>query len=409
VPGAPSSLDCRRALEALRSGVPNRDAVRVLGAHQPEAEAQFTKQLGGVATGKTDGLLVAGGFGTGKSHLLQYFEHLALTANCVVSRIVISKETPIYDGVKVFRAAVESAVVPGRRGHAIQEIAHMLRPNSERYARFYQWANAGDSNLAQLFPATLFLHERLNSDPELVEEVTNFWSGERIGVARVRQGLKQLNASRMFAVEAVPLKKLSLQWFAFGARLIEAAGFKGWVLLFDEVELIGRYTPLQRGRSYTEVARWMRRLGDVDVGPIAPVLAITDDFALAVIQGKSDREVIAERLSRKEPEASVAMATEGMRLLERDALLLNAPDDDLLARTYEQLRAIHATGYNWQPPALGAISRTVQRPMRAYVRRWINEWDLRRLYPEAVVDLHEESVSVNYETDADLEVETEVS
>lgn len=407
MPGALSSLECRRALEALRSGVPNRDAVRALGAHQPLAEQRFKRQLLDLdANGRTDGLLVAGGFGTGKSHLLEYFEHLALSSNCVVSRIVISKETPIYDAVKAYRAAVESAVVPGRRGQAIQEIAHVLRPDSKRYAAFYQWVNSADANLAQLFPATLFLHERLSNDPELVDDVTNFWSGERIAVARVRQGLKQLNASRTFAVDAVPLKKLALQWFAFAARLIKAAGFKGWVLLFDEVELIGRYTPLQRGRSYAEVARWIKRRGDIDLGPIAPVLAITDDFALAVIEGKNDREAIGEKLKGKEPE-SVAMAHDGMRILEQEAVPLRPPDDALLSRIYELLKTIHATGYSWQPPEITAIPRTVQRPMRAYVRRWINEWDLRRLYPTATIDLQEDSLKVSYETDADLEVETE--
>ena len=42
-------LDCWRALEALRSGVPNRDAVSVLGCSQPRAEERFLAQLGQVA------------------------------------------------------------------------------------------------------------------------------------------------------------------------------------------------------------------------------------------------------------------------------------------------------------------------------------------------------------------------
>ncbi len=37
------STDRRRALEALRNGVPNRDAVRVLGCEQPEVEERFRR------------------------------------------------------------------------------------------------------------------------------------------------------------------------------------------------------------------------------------------------------------------------------------------------------------------------------------------------------------------------------
>ena len=60
----------RRAIEALRSGVPNRDAVRVLGSSQPEIEERFAEQLAAIKAGEiSSGLLVRGGFGSGKSHL----------------------------------------------------------------------------------------------------------------------------------------------------------------------------------------------------------------------------------------------------------------------------------------------------------------------------------------------------
>ena len=80
----PENLDrlaCRRAIEALRNGVPNREAVRILGSTQPHAEEQFKMLLqadDGRAAAAGHGLLISGDFGTGKSHLLEHFEHLAL-------------------------------------------------------------------------------------------------------------------------------------------------------------------------------------------------------------------------------------------------------------------------------------------------------------------------------------------
>src|SRR3989337_390071 len=90
----------RRAIEALRSGVPNRDAVLALGCTQPEIEKMFRQRLQDAKQGlvdgsktygmlvesteppppppppppgafpvdgsKTHGMLVAGDFGTGK-------------------------------------------------------------------------------------------------------------------------------------------------------------------------------------------------------------------------------------------------------------------------------------------------------------------------------------------------------
>src|SRR5688572_11799379 len=104
----PSTLDYRRALEALRSGVPNTDAVRVLGCNQRAVEAKFHEQITMLkGSGQVAGLLVKGGFGTGKSHLLEYLEHLAVSKNCVCSRVVVSKETPLYDLAKMYRSAME--------------------------------------------------------------------------------------------------------------------------------------------------------------------------------------------------------------------------------------------------------------------------------------------------------------
>lgn len=98
----------QRAIEALRNGVPNRDAVTVLGSNQPEIEDKFRWQLEStkqaIADGsKNEGMLVAGDFGTGKSHLLEYLKHLALEQNFVCSKIVISKETPLFDPAKLYR------------------------------------------------------------------------------------------------------------------------------------------------------------------------------------------------------------------------------------------------------------------------------------------------------------------
>jgi hypothetical protein len=41
--------------------------------------------------------------------------------------------------------------------------------------------------------------------------------------------------------------------------------------------------------------------------------------------------------------------------------------------------------------------------MREYVRGWITEWDLRRLYPEAQLDIEIVDVRQTYEEDQELE------
>ncbi|MCX6628356.1 MAG: DUF2791 family P-loop domain-containing protein [Candidatus Solibacter sp.] len=409
-------IDYRRALEALRNGVPNRDAVSVLGSNQRKAESAFLERLSSVAAFAADGkqvpgLLIAGGFGTGKSHLLDYLKHLAVVKDFVCSRVVISKETPLFDPAKVYLAAIDGAMVPGLSGEAVREIALRLQPKSRRYAEFFEWANGPASGLSDLFKATILLHERLNNDPELVDQITNFWSGERLSVSRIRQGLKQINCSGMYSLKPVKVKDLALQRFIFASRLILAAGYSGWVLLFDEVELVGRYSLLQRGRSYAELARWMGRVeGELYPG-LTAVATITDDFGLAVLQEKSDRDIVGARLRGKETDEYITLAGRaetGMRLIEREALTLEPPDESALAHTYERLKEIHSKAYGWDPPEIPTAATSVRRAMRSYVRRWVNEWDLKRLYPGAELLAEEEQeIRPTYEQDDSLEQPSE--
>lgn len=407
------SVERRRALEALRNGVPNRDAVRALGCSQAEAERRLIEQLDQLAATREEqvpGLLVSGGFGTGKSHLLEYLQHLALERNFVCSKIVISKETPLHDPGKVFKAAIESAVVPGRTGQAIAEIALKLRPDSNSYADFWKWANRDDSGISPLFQATLFIHERLKSDVELVEKIINFWSGERLGIADVRQGLAQCGESVSYTVKAVPARQLALERILFVARLIQGAGYAGWVILIDEVELIGRYSLLQRGKSYAELARWMGRLEGEAIPGITSVAAITDDFALAVLQEKGDRDYVGPRLRSKGTDDAALLAgraERGMRIIENDACKLDPPDDSILNETYKRLKTVHGEAYDWVPPDVSGGSLAIRRAMRSYVRRWINEWDLMRLYANAQVATEEQELHPTYVEDEALQLAPE--
>ena len=70
---------------------------------------------------------------------------------------------------------------------------------------------------------------------------------------------------------------------------------------------------------------------------------------------------------------------------------------------YERLRGLHGTAYSWNPPPVEAVEKLSSTCMREYVRGWITEWDLRRLYPDAKLDIEILNVSQSYEEDQELE------
>jgi hypothetical protein len=400
----------RRALEALRAGVPNRDAVMVLGSLQVAVEDRFSQLLDVVdarpSQAAAGGMLIGGGFGSGKSHVLEHLAHVALERGFVVSKVVISKETPLHDPAKVYRAAVDGAFVPGRPGSAIDEIALALRLDSPAYAELYRWAHSDEAPVDSRFAATLFLYEYARGDAEFADRIIRFWAGGPLPVADLRRRLKETGAAATYPLATIKERDLSIQRFRFVSRLVKAAGYRGWVVLLDEVELIGRYTMLQRAKSYGEIARWVRGDRDDPSAPLCAVLTTVDDFEAQVLVGKNDAELIPKRLRMRgtvEDELAASSAETGMRIIEREQLRLQPPGREELDRTYAKLKEIHAEAYGWDPPDVAGIERLPSNRMRQYVRAWISEWDLRRLDPTYVPDITATALAVDFSADADLE------
>ncbi len=233
----------------------------VLGSMQQGVEDRFSLLMGAVRAlpegPPPGGMLIGGGFGSGKSHVLEHLAHLALSEGFVVSKVVISKETPLHDPAKVYRAAIESAKVPGRPGSAIDEIAEGVQFDSSRYADLYHWAHKEEVPVDSRFGATLFLYEHGRGDEEFADRIVRFWAGDPLPVADLRRRLKEAGAAATYRLARINERDLARQRFRFVSRLMQAAGHPGWVILLDEVELIGRYTIAAAG----QVLRRDRPLG----------------------------------------------------------------------------------------------------------------------------------------------------
>ena len=398
---ASRAIIAQRAIEALRSGVPSTDAVRVLGCAQQQIEVQFQHQLRALGSdGAPTGTLISGGFGSGKSHLLGHLEALALDQGFVVSRVAISKETPLFDLGRVLRSAIDSALAPGTTGRAVQEVALQLNPHSDSYGALQRWAGGASDFLA----ATLGVFEHPGVNPETRDRIIDYWSGEKLSVAELRSALRQTGLLHAFSGLRNPkASELPLLRFNFAAQLFRAAGYSGWVLLLDEVELIGRYSLLQRARSYAEISRWFGLAGRESVQWMTTVAAITDEFDYAVLHGKQDWQGAGDCLRKKGLLAAAEQAERGMRVIRNQALALKTPLADDIRGLYLALADIYEHAYGWQPGNVFKLVPAQSTPVRTYVRMWITAWDLMRLDPGYVPEIESEAVQVGFGEDVELE------
>jgi hypothetical protein len=407
------TLTERQSIEALRAGVPSRAAVRHLGTDQKAVEARFLDSLSQVAGGRGDGrqlpgFMVEGGFGTGKSHLLEWLQHISLENGFACSKVVISKETPLGDAHKLFRAAVDSLTLPDRVG-GLREAVEKLRRDSQAYADLYGLVQDPAWRFDPLFQATLLLFERLHSDTQFVDRVVAFWGGDRINVADLKKQLRTIGQARP-DVRARRVRDLALPRFRFAAQLLAAAGYTGWVLLLDEVELVARLSLTARENSYATLAALSGHLKHTSVPGAFMVGAMTDDFTGVVFEQRRDREKIPQRWGERDP-GYLAEIEAGMQFLasssRRGGLKIQPPDSGALQHTFGQVRDLYEAAYGWQPPAEVLADLAPKRSMRQHVRDWITRWDLLRLDPAYRPDIEVQSVTVDLAERPDLELSDE--
>jgi hypothetical protein len=405
------TLEARMAIEALRAGVPNAAAIRQMGTEQSGIEhlldaalaaawADAVPARGGAGS---SGVGMAGGFGTGKSHLLGYLAEVARQQGFVVSRVVVSKETPLSHPGHVLAAALRDAALPDRPDDPIAACVAALRERPEALEAMDVAVAAQDADFAPIFAACLFLVRRAATTPETLRRIARLWSGARTSAAAIRQALVAEGAGRTYPLKAVPIAAMTVQLTRFVPLLFRAVGYAGWCILLDEVELIGRYTALQRAQSYAALGAWLGLRGEHRFPGIVTAYAITDDFVAAVINARQDSERLPERLTLKGRTAEATLARLAIRHIERTVLQhrLLPPTPNDLAACHDRMQRLYSAAYDWPAPPLPPVERTATRTLRQYIKGWITQWDLRRLGGSDVV-LVTGSIASNYSEDAAL-------
>jgi len=404
--------DERRAIEALRAGVPNRAAIRLLGTAENEISDRFVENLQFCHqrlknSEQATGQVIAGGFGTGKSHLLGYLRELALTENFIVSWVVISKETPLFDLGKLYVSALRNATVPNLNDDAMTAVLSKLKPKGNAYDELVQWAESTDAELSPFFAALLHLFPLPSTDLERIRQLARFFAGGKLGFAKVRQWLREVGAVKLFPFKPIKQADLTRQRLRFVPRLIVAAGYSGWVLLLDEIELVGRYSVMQRGRSYAELARWLGIDPEKKTPGVVTVAAISDDFADQVIHNRRDDEQVPLKLVNKNERKTAERARLGIDILEKP-VLLQKPNAVMLQLTLNKIRGFYSDAYGWEVTAADIGEITSTKSMRQFIKSWITAWDLERLYGTRP-EIETIDVAPDYAENKDIEQMAELS
>jgi hypothetical protein len=160
-------------------------------------------------------------------------------------------------------------------------------------------------------------------------------------------------------------------------------GYSGWIVLFDELELIRLQVPVSRGKAYAEIASWFALDEESWIPGFGAVGTVTRDFVSSCIDGGGlDMEVLPWRFSGSPRNADLtAHVVLGMQfLIDQEVNVCAAPDARRLKEIQQAIRREYAAAFGGAPSVL-KVPQGVQVggvSVRACIRRWITVWDLER-------------------------------
>lgn len=397
----------RRAIEALRAGVPNGDAVRALSSAQSEIINAFDSKLSNAAefhAKNPTGFVISGTFGSGKSHLVEELHQRALENNFVSSKIAISKETPLHLPARVVQAAIGAMQAHEKPAGFLLDTILAFQSSRPAAKDLRKWCGTAESGVSSTFRALLDLRDEGIEDPEVIDLVLKYFSGETVPITSIRRRMTEYGVST--PIETVTAVDRPWQTIRFLSKFCQVSGYRGWVIFLDETELISKYGPISRARAYAQLGRWLGLRPEHRVDGIAVLATVIEDFTHSVLRVKGDSWNVPELLERKQrpvDTANIPFATAAMAAIE-DAVHLAPMTLPQIRKAHSILREAHSRAYAWRAPELDVEFRR-QNPMRLYVRRWINEWDLRRLYgAEAPDEFEDEDLSMDFSEDERFDV-----
>jgi len=376
-------------VESLRAGIPSRASTKEL----PDLRASLTElikqDLEQLSQGNTpQGRLIWGAYGQGKTHTLTAVEHVALDLGFAVSRVSLSREVSchhlfnFYGRVASALRTPQSQVLGIQRSLDKKASVHLPDSRIQEHDRY-------------IHPLPAFV---LEDYFHTTGEEQDLLYGDLMGTRIPAPDLKKIH--RDYRGESLPkfessfgIKKHGSAYFGVMADAIVWCGYKGWVILIDEVELIGRLGKVGRLDAYQNL-NWLLNWSRTMLYPIYTVgvvaLSLKNDVWFSndsTRQAKNDRKQIPELAAQKLGQDSEAEINKFFDT----AISEQCPNTKPLSQTelrklLESLVECHGIAYNWSAEldTHRLIQEIGTQPVRTYIRAALETLDINYVYKETI-------------------------
>jgi Protein of unknown function (DUF2791). len=364
----------RHMIEALRSGIPSK----AIGHHFCEARADLLsniiEQLDKVCEeGLSDAMIFSGKYGEGKTHLLNTVYTLAHARNMVVSVVSLSKETPLDKPYLVYPKLISNTYLPGHLQPGFTQELDKLTPNVPL------------TNDLLLYTATQLETDRLyyllrsyvhTDDQEEQFLLRTDMEGDFVPNPMIKKMYRRIFNEKVSFNQNFVKSRHTKDYIAFVSHLFRQLGYRGWVVLFDESELIGRLSKKARAKAYQTIASFLFPPKQLEA--TFSLFAFSSSYIEDVIEGKGEYQNLEELF----PEDQMPMKAVLDAIVNAPQLKPLTPRE--IQQILEKIVDFHGKAYDWKPDVdLKAMLAQVDRSgylLRSKIRTAIEYLDQLYLY-----------------------------
>lgn len=372
----------RHIIETLRAGVPSREVSSVLMEGQRGLLSRSRDDLARVAQDESAALIVRGEYGEGKSHLLSAIENMARAEGFAVSSIVLSKETPFNRINKMYEAAAHAVSANDFSRSGFEDILLKLHPSDAAMDDIAEYAEKN------LHPKILHVFRNYFKEGDALKRAQLY--DDLAGASLTMGDLKAMHRGNFHEAMKMPRRFLiqqdTIDYFRFLTFLLRRTGYKGWVILVDEVELLSKLGIGSRGQAYINLAALLGlNKKQAPLSGIYLVLALASPFVRGALlaEGRNDLAKVPEWLSdpRRNRVDEVPLATATMRSIINDSVPLEPLTEQNIEAILARLEEYHNLAYGWNGKMDRAFVRAkalaqASNPTRTTIRAALEYLDL---------------------------------
>ena len=332
-------IEARHMIEALRSGVPSRAVGQYFSEARPRIMKEISDRLDQVCEqGKASGMVICGKYGEGKTHLLNTVFSLAHSNGMVVSYLSLSKETPMDKLYLVYQKLIQNTYLPKREQPGFMYEVDKISAKSPiaNEMSLYAAKHLETDKLYYLFRSYLN-----TEDPDEKFLLQADLEGDFIANASLKKIYRRIfNEPVKYNVNFTKTKHCG-DYISFMSHLFTQMGYRGWVILVDETELMGRLGKKARLNAYRNMAKFL--MPNQCPESTFSIFALSASYVEDVIEGKHEYENL-EEICPEEPEPVRSV----LDMLTKAPQLLPLTKDEI-SEVLCKIQDFHGRAYEWTP------------------------------------------------------------